>query len=315
METLNVSLLEPRLKHPTIFMRFDALSEGDSFLIDNDHDPKPLYYQMVAERGQIFEWEYQEEGPERWKVKITKLKAGTKPVTIGEMVAADFRKAEVFRKFGLDFCCGGKKTLEKACREKGLDVLEVKASLEAAESQPDNSKLDFQSMTLDVLADYVLTTHHTYVTQAIPMLYEFSTKVARVHGDRHPEVVEIARIFDEVASELRSHMHKEEFILFPFIKQLAASKRSGDACAMPPFGTIKNPIAMMESEHVSAGGGMEEIHRLTNNFTPPSDACGSYRVLFAKLDEFEKDLHQHIHLENNILFPKAILLEEELFGN
>lgn len=312
METLNVSLLEPRMKHPTIFSRFDALIEGESLLIDNDHDPKPLYYQMVAERGQIFEWEYQEEGPERWKVKITKLRSGVKPVTIGEMVASDFRKAEVFRKFGLDFCCGGKKTLEKACREKGLDVLQVKASLEAVEGVADSSKIDFLNMDLGELADYILTTHHTYVTQSIPMLYEFSAKVARVHGDRHPEVVEVARIFDEVASELQSHMHKEEFILFPFIKQLAASKGSGNDCAIPPFGTIKNPIAMMESEHVSAGSGMAEIQRLTNNFTPPTDACGSYRVLFAKLDEFEKDLHQHIHLENNILFPKAIVLEEEL---
>ena len=133
MEKLDVTVIEPRFKHPTIFEHFDALSGGQAFIIHNDHDPKPLYYQMIAERGQIFNWEYLLEGPDFWEVKITKLNDGEKSETIGEMVASDYRKAEVFRKYGLDFCCGGKKTLEKACEKKGLDVVEVKKALKAVE--------------------------------------------------------------------------------------------------------------------------------------------------------------------------------------
>ncbi|MFP5471300.1 MAG: iron-sulfur cluster repair di-iron protein [Bacteroidia bacterium] len=314
METLDVTKIEPRLKHPTIFERFDALSGGQAFVIHNDHDPKPLYYQMIAERGQTFDWKYLKEGPDVWEVKISKLNTGEKPSTIGELVAKDFRKAEVFRKFGLDFCCGGNKSLKDACAEKGILVKEVETALTEIDNQTKSASQDFNSWDLDFLADYIVNTHHKYVAGSLPMLYEFSTKVARVHGDRHPEVMDIADYFDAVAEELKMHMHKEEMILFPYIKQLVAAKKNNTSVQAPAFGTIENPIKMMESEHISAGGNMSEINRLSNGFTPPEGACSSYRVLFAKLEEFEKDLHQHIHLENNILFPKAIQLEKELMG-
>jgi regulator of cell morphogenesis and NO signaling len=147
------------------------------------------------------------------------------------------------------------------------------------------------------------------------MLFEFSQKVARVHGSRHAEVVDIAHYYNEVAEELQLHMHKEEMILFPYIKELAIAKRNGTPMERPQFGSIQNPINMMEAEHESAGGNMEKIRELSNNFTPPEDACNSYRVLFAKLKEYEADLHHHIHLENNILFKKAIELEKELFNS
>ncbi|MFZ2897630.1 MAG: iron-sulfur cluster repair di-iron protein [Saprospiraceae bacterium] len=311
MDTLDVTKIEPRLKHPTIFDRYDSLSGGDGFVIHNDHDPKPLYYQLLAERGRTFEWEYLAEGPEFWEVRITKLEPGQQPVTIGELVASDFRKAEVFRKFGIDFCCGGKQSVEEACQAKGLDVHTVKKELVEAESRNSGLHQDFNNWELDFLTDYIVNTHHRYVSDSFPMLYELSTKVARVHGDRHPEVIEIAELWDEVARELRMHMYKEEHILFPYIKELAAARRFGKTMAPSPFGGIANPIRMMESEHVSAGGNMDAIHRLSGGFTPPADACTSYRVLFSKLQEFEQDLHQHIHLENNILFPKAIQMEAE----
>lgn len=314
METLDVTKIEPRLKHPTIFERFDALQGGEAFVIHNDHDPVPLYYQMIAERGQVFEWEYVLKGPEIWEVKITKLHVGEKSKTIGELVASDFRKAEVFRKFGLDFCCGGNKTIKDACAEKGISHEEVEKALSEAENQPAAASHDFNKWKLDFLADYIVNTHHTYVQEALPMLYEFSNKVANVHGNAHPEVVEIARYYDEVANELRMHMHKEEMILFPYIKHLAQCEAQGLTPETPGFGTIQNPIRMMEAEHVSAGGCMEQIRVLSNNYTPPQDACGSYKVLYAKLEEFEKDLHQHIHLENNILFSKAIELESKLLS-
>lgn len=312
METLDVTKIDPRMKHPTIFGKFDGLTGGQAFVIHNDHDPVPLYYQLIAERGKVFEWEYLQKGPEIFEVKITKLNTGEKPTTIGELVANDYRKVEVFRKFGLDFCCGGYKTLKEACAEKGLKAREIESALEEIEKTPIKKQHDFNNWELDFLADYILNTHHKYVGEALPLLSEFSAKVAGVHGDSHPEVIEIANYFNAVAQELSMHMHKEEKILFPLIKKIAAAKRSGLPLPESHCGSVEGPIGVMEAEHISAGENLEKIKELSNNYTPPQDACSSYRVLFSKLQEFELDLHEHIHLENNILFPKAIKMEKEL---
>lgn len=232
--------------------------------------------------------------------------------TIAEIVVQDYRTAQVFKKFGLDFCCGGKKSISKACEEKSIDKDALIDALQAIGKQDEKNEEKVESWNLDVLVDHIITKHHNYVTEAIPALDEFSAKVARVHGDANPEVIEIASLYQMIAEELRMHMHKEEVILFPYIKQLAAAKENQDTIAAPGFGTIENPIKMMEAEHDSAGDIMGKIHQLSSNFTPPDHACNTYRVLFSMLKEFEEDLHRHIHLENNILFPKAIALEQEL---
>ncbi len=314
METLDVTQIEPRFKHSTIFETFDNLSGGESFVIHNDHDPKPLYYQMVAERGETFDWEYILEGPQFWEVKISKLNSGEKPTTIGELVAADYRKAAVFSKFGLDFCCGGKKSLKDACNEKGINEKEVEIALAEVENQVTNTQHDFNSWELDFLTDYIINVHHKYVKENVTMLFEYSDKVANRHGSNHPEVIRIAQLYKLIAADFKSHMEKEEKMLFPYIKQLVATKNENGSIENSAFGNIENPINMMMVEHESVGEYMEEIHTISNNFTPPADACSSYQVLYSKLDEFEKDLHQHIHLENNILFPKAIELEKELLN-
>jgi regulator of cell morphogenesis and NO signaling len=147
------------------------------------------------------------------------------------------------------------------------------------------------------------------VIENIPLIIQYSDKVARVHGENHPETVEINKLFHEVAIELSAHMQKEEMILFPFIKTMSKAKKEGTPMPAPPFGTVNNPIRMMEAEHENAGDIFKQIDKLSNNYTPPLAACNTYRVLYAKLQEFENDLHKHIHLENNILFPKAIQLE------
>ncbi len=237
-----------------------------------------------------------------------------KPVTIGEMVVADYRKAEVFRKYGLDYCCGGKKPLEEACRKKGLDPETIQRELDELDLMTSKPQQDYERWPLDVLATYIVSNHHRYVADALPMLYELTAKVARVHGERHPELIRIAQLFDAVARELEMHMYKEERVLFPYIEQMANAQRYQTPMPVPVFGSVENPIRMMEAEHESAGGAMEEIRSLSNDFTPPLDACTSYRVLFAKLQEFEQDLHQHVHLENNLLFPKAIALEKDSFA-
>lgn len=311
-EILNVTLIEPRLKHPTIFDKFDSLDSGQSLTILNDHDPKPLYYQMLAERGNTFSWDYIESGPEFWKVKITKKVFAETPETVGEIVAKDYRKAQVFKKLGIDFCCGGKKALTEVCKKKGLDMQKVKAELAAVEEQDETRHTNFSAWDPDFLCDYIVNTHHRYVRENIPFLSELSQKVARVHGDSHPELLKIATVFATVVTDLNNHFQKEENILFPYIKELVFAKKSGTPLHQPHFGSVANPIQVMEMEHENAGEDLSEIRELSDNYSIPEGACSSYRILYKKLEEFETDLHQHVHLENNILFPKAVELEKEL---
>lgn len=181
-------------------------------------------------------------------------------------------------------------------------------------SQSPSAAPPYDQWELDVLADFIVSNHHRYVAESIPFLNELSEKVARVHGGAHPELVRIEGLVQAVTQELSMHMHKEEMILFPYIRNLVQARREGRQVAPPPFGTIAHPIAMMEDEHLAAGGGMEELRELSNQFTPPEEACMSYKVFYFKLNEFQDDLHQHIHLENNILFPKAKELERELLA-
>ncbi len=310
MEILDVTQIEPRLKHTTIFGRFDALPAGEAFIINNDHDPKPLYYQLLAEKGQTFTWDYLENGPETWQVKIQK-RNGEVEDTIGEMVTKDFRKAQVFKKMGIDFCCGGKKTLKEVCDRKGIDFASLDAELKAFD-ETQNIIFDFNNWELDFLTDYIINTHHKYVKENIPFITELANKVARVHGDRHPEVIEVAHVFNSLAKDLNLHMMKEEKILFPHIKELVEAKKSGKSMVVAPFGKVDNPTQMMESEHEQAGEDMLAIRKATNGFALPPDACNSYQVLYKKLAEFENDLFNHVHLENNILFPKSIALEKEI---
>jgi regulator of cell morphogenesis and NO signaling len=309
---LNVTLLEPRLKHPTIFVRFDELHPGETLTIHNDHDPKPLYYQLLGERGNIFNWEYLEEGPQWWKVKISKKSAGDNDETLGEIAAKDLRKAGVFKKYGLDFCCGGKKTVKEACMEKGIDVTKVEQELQQADKNIISARpLPYNEWSLDFLIDYITNTHHSYVRKTIPDLRSYASKVASVHGSRHIELYAISQLMNEVYEELSSHMIKEEKVLFPYIKELVAARNTSRPIHAAHFGTIQNPIDMMEHEHEIVGNKLEQIRKLSNNFSLPEDACASYSYLYKTIEEFEDDLHVHVHLENNILFPKALVLEEK----
>jgi regulator of cell morphogenesis and NO signaling len=314
LEILNVTLIEPKFKHPKIFEKFDFLNPGQGFIIDNDHDPKPLYYQLIGERGNIFHWEYLENGPDRWKVKITKLGAEEKSETIGEMVVRDYRKAQVFKKLGIDFCCGGKKTVEEVCKTKGLDIEIVKAELDSVSTGMEQTGNDYNNWKLDFMVDYIINTHHEYVKTNVTFMTELANKVASVHGQQHPEVVKVAEIFGRLAKDLSLHLMKEETIVFPFIKGLILDEKSGTLTQTETFDSIQTPTQMMEVEHEQAGEDMAEIRAITNDYTLPADACTSYRVLFKKLQQFENDLFNHVHLENNILFPKAVALEKKLSG-
>lgn len=307
-DILNVTLLEPRQKHPAIFKKFDDLKEGEQFIIHNDHDPKPLYYQLLGERGNSFTWSYLEEGPEWWKVLIGKRSTAEREDTIGEIAARDLAKVRIFKKYGLDFCCGGKKTVKEACAEKGIDVVKVEQELMQAIETPSVRPLPYNQWRLDFLVDFIENTHHRYVRDTLPELRLYASKVARVHGKQYPELLRVQQLVEMVNDELISHMMKEETVLFPYIKQLV---NAGETLKQSPFGTIKNPISIMEMEHESAGDALKEIRKLTRNYSLPQDACASFSLLYRILEEFENDLHIHIHLENNILFPKAVAIEKE----
>ncbi|MCH7524311.1 MAG: iron-sulfur cluster repair di-iron protein [Bacteroidetes bacterium] len=228
--------------------------------------------------------------------------------TIAELVSDDYRKAEVFRSFGIDFCCGGGITISKVCEKKNIDYEQLKEELLTVDAAP--RAFEYNKWELDFLIGHIVNVHHTYVEESIPLIKQYASRVAEVHGHHYTEVVEINNLFTEVANELTAHMKKEELILFPYIKQLVKAEKENVKVSPPHFGTVNNPIQMLENEHENAGNIFKEIARLTNNYSPPEGACNTFKALYAKLDEFEQDLHQHIHLENNILFPKAILLEK-----
>jgi regulator of cell morphogenesis and NO signaling len=230
---------------------------------------------------------------------------------IGEVVAQDFRTAKIFEGFGLDFCCGGKKTIESACSEKGISPDAVLEALGNSEGG-DNASMRYDKWSPEFLADYIVNNHHSYVLNTIPVIEQHLNKVASKHGEKYPYMVKAASLFSHLKDELTSHMGKEEKMLFPYIKKMRNALQNNIDMPAPPFGTVESPIKVMEQEHEMAGSLMRQIGELTNNFTPPEDACTTHRILLQELNEFEQDLHVHVHLENNILFPKASELESKL---
>ncbi len=238
-------------------------------------------------------------------------------LTLSEIVIKYPVSANIFEKYRLDFCCGGKKKLADACFENGVALHSVEKELRdlVSSAQKRFAKTECNDMDLDLLMDYIETNHHAYVRNVLPVIQNHLAKVVKAHGERHPEMKEIAELFADVAEEMTLHMHKEEKMLFPFIRQMADMRNGQAFLKAPTFHTVKNPISVMEFEHEHAGRAMEKIRVTSRNYEAPADACTTYRLCLAELDEFERDLHKHVHLENNILFPKAVNLENELINN
>ena len=231
--------------------------------------------------------------------------------TVADYVTENIKTAHIFKKHGIDFCCGGGITIEKACLKKNINQKVIEKELLAVDIVKDLIE-DYDKWGLDFLMIYIENVHHTYVRESLPLISEYANRVAKVHGHHYEEVMKINQLFHEVANELTSHLQKEEQILFPFIKQLVEAYKTKSKNISAPFGSVNNPIRMMEHEHENAGDVFKEIAELTNNYTLPKEACNTFKALYAKLEEFEQDLHKHIHLENNILHPKAIALEKSL---
>jgi regulator of cell morphogenesis and NO signaling len=223
-------------------------------------------------------------------------------ISIGEIVAADFRAAEIFKKAGIDFCCGGKKTLDMACNEKGLSSSVLVGQLSELESVPVSQGQNFNEWGLDFLVDYIVNTHHKYVLKSLPDLVFYTQKIATVHGSNHPELIDVAELFGKINTELLQHLRNEEEVLFPSVKTVLTG--DSDFARAP----IVSEITRMRGEHEFAGEAMDKIREITSGYLLPVDACNTYNVTFKLLSQFEDDLHIHVHLENNILYPKALLL-------
>lgn len=227
--------------------------------------------------------------------------------TVGSIVRDHPALSHLFEQANVDYCCGGQKTLDEACRQRGIDPQRFIAQLEnyaATEATPD---VTITELSLTELADHIERIHHAYLHKELPRLEKMVTKVAAVHGEKEPRLAQIKDTFLALSAELTTHLMKEEQVLFPMIRQLEASN------TLPSFhcGTVVNPITRMEYEHDEAGVALAQLRQLTDDFTPPEWACNTYRALFDALLTFEQDMHQHIHKENNILFPQAVLLEHQ----
>ena len=288
IERLDVTKIEPKFKHPTIFQWFDKINPGESFIIENDHDPKPLYYELLAERGNIFTWEYLEKGPEWYHVKIAKnpteeTETKTKPGTISEK---DIKKAQLLKEKGVSF----------GCNETGSD------------SKSD----DYDSWDLNQLIDHIEKTHHHYIKENAENLNDLAMKVAEHHGSSNPELHRVATSAHHFLQDTLDHILNEEQVLFPVIRQLLAKKQGESVKLTYEVGTLDHPINILMKEHEIANEDLYFLRRLTNNFTPPSNACNSYSYLYQYFRDFEADLVKHHELENKYLFPKALQLDREL---
>jgi regulator of cell morphogenesis and NO signaling len=234
----------------------------------------------------------------------------TKENNIGQLVADDYRMASVFQKHNIDFCCNGNRTIEQACTENSLNSDKLVSDLEKILSEESNQNLKYDTWPIHFLSQYIEQKHHKYVDTQIPIIKGYLKKIIAAHGNRHPELHDILELFEGTAAELTVHMKREELVLFPQVRKMYDTHLKGKELVEPPFGSFDNPISAMMKEHTDEGERFRQIRALSKDYTPPADGCNTYKVTFKLLEEFEKDLHLHIHLENNILFPKAIDLEK-----
>jgi regulator of cell morphogenesis and NO signaling len=231
--------------------------------------------------------------------------------TVRELAVERPNAARIFEKLRIDYCCGGSRPLAEACAAAGVDVETVVCLLEeSAEAQVQSgAATNFQTASLTALTTYIVDTHHSFTRQEMERLSALLEKVCAVHGRNHPELLEVKSLFQKLCHELEPHMCKEEQVLFPYIERMEAAAQHQHTLPPPPFGTVHNPVRMMMLEHDTAGDILQRMRTASADYTVPADGCYSYQTLYQALAAFEADLHQHIHLENNILFPRAVEIE------
>lgn len=229
--------------------------------------------------------------------------------TVRDFAVENPNATRVFERYGIDYCCGGHKALSEACTAANVSLDDVLKSIDETASTVSGEQKDWSKESLTALVEHINSTHHAYVKSEVPRLLQLIEKVVKAHGTNHPELNRVQQIFSDLGQELFMHLMKEEQILFPYVVQAERSSKTGEGVPPSCFGTVQNPVRMMMMEHDSAGVALRELRDITSDYAVPGDGCISYKTLYGALEAFEKDLHQHIHLENNILFPRAIELE------
>ncbi|MFA6831938.1 MAG: iron-sulfur cluster repair di-iron protein [Bacteroidaceae bacterium] len=232
---------------------------------------------------------------------------------IGDVVAANYTAADVFHNHGIDFCCNGNRPISEAIKGTSITLKQLEEELETKRNFSEKGE-DYRTWELGFLADYIFNAHHNYIRTQAPIILEYLDKVCAAHGENHPELSEVRNLFRASFEDLSAHLQKEEMILFPMIKEYEKNSKLGIAPEENHCGTINNPIAQMMSEHDAEGSRFRTISKLTNHYTVPEDGCNAFAVTMNKLKDYEANLHKHIHLENNILFPNAVILEEKIKG-
>lgn len=232
-------------------------------------------------------------------------------MTVREVAAQVPESTRIFEKLKIDYCCGGSRPLIEACGSAGVEVDQVIEMLTdlTQSGAGESGVVDFQKLSLNELINHIVDTHHIFTRSEMARIEALSAKVINAHSANHPELLKVENLFQRLCADLKPHMFKEEQVLFPYIVAMEQAEANGKAFPFAPFGTVRNPIWMMTKEHDSAGEILHELRLVTADYQPPPDGCMSYQALYRALEGFEKDLHQHIHLENNVLFPKAVELE------
>lgn len=225
--------------------------------------------------------------------------------TVGEIVAADYRTAQIFEKYDIDFCCGGKIPLQTICSEKRIDPAKILGEIDSLQNTPIEPDQNYSAWSLSFLADYIVNTHHAYLRENLHQIAAYARKIAEVHGATHPELIEIADIFDRIVGDMKSHLLEEEEVFFPAIKRIEAAGKEGRPPELSDVTVIRDNLAKLDSEHNLIGDAVHTIRDLSRDYAVPADACNTFKLAFRKLEAFEDDLHKHVHLENNILFPRA----------
>lgn len=231
--------------------------------------------------------------------------------TLSQIVTQNLKAAQILENHNIDFCCGGDKTLGKACQEQNIPVESLKKDLEEAIKGTDSESTMIKNMNSSELSEYIIKRHHSYVRESIPQLTKYLEKICEVHGKNHPELFKVKEEFNKAAEALKEHMNKEEQVLFPYIHEMVKAKNENTKINAPSFGILENPINQMKEEHSIEGERFDKLAEITDNFKVPEDGCNTYAHTYNQLREFVSDLHKHIHLENNIIFPEAINLEKE----
>ncbi|MDP9077046.1 MAG: DUF542 domain-containing protein [Bacteroidota bacterium] len=311
-EIIDVALIERGLKHSVVFKKLDALTPGSSIIIRIDDDPIPLYDYLLAKRGQTFVWELVKMDQLTWQIKIIKGLQEHNEETIGEIVARDYGKAAIFKSLGIDFSCGGKQTIEEVCKQHGLAASELSLLL-AAETQPLlTPDMDFQSWDIGFMCKYMVKLHHLYLKSNTPFIQELSKKISKTYSEKYPEIIEVVAIFEKISKLLMRSMDKEEQNIFPYIIALNEAYKNGTVIKEAAFGPLSFSVYLLEAEHENLAEDFRMLRTLTRNYQLPPYVPHSYGILYKMLQEYEDDIYLHLHLENNILFPKAIEIENEM---